>query len=89
MDIATVKATAGLEFDSIEYWDAVPGFWAACDAVEPWLEARPGKLHNASSIARGAKVDRHLIYSVLDYLDRHQIIIGDGNGCWRKYCAKP
>jgi hypothetical protein len=86
--LAAAKAAAQPEVDSVEYWDAVPGFWEACERVEPWLEARPDKLHNPSSIARGAKVDRVLIYRVLDYLDRHRVIAADGNGCWRKYCAK-
>lgn len=73
---------------SIEYFDQYPGFWAACDAVGEWLKAHPGKLYNPSTIARGAKVDSTLVYTVLRYLDDHSDIAADGNGCWRKYCAK-
>lgn len=73
---------------SIEYYDQIEGFWDGCDKVETWLNAHPDRLWNCSTIARRAKVDGILIYQVVDYLDRNGYIVGDGNGCWRKYCAK-
>lgn len=75
---------------SVEWYDQFPGFWAACEAAEEWLKAHPGRLHNVSTIARGAKIrgEDHLAYTVLRYLDEHGMIAADGNGSWRKYAAK-
>lgn len=73
---------------SIEWHDQFPGFWAATEAVEAWLAAHPGQFYNPSTIARRAKVDSTLVYTVLRYLDEHSFIAADGNGCWRKYAAK-
>lgn len=74
--------------DDFDDYDRIPGFWDACDAVEQWLERHPDKMVNPSTIARGAKVDRDLIYQALAYLERHHYIAAVGNGCWRNYGAR-
>lgn len=73
---------------SIEWFDQFPGFWSASQVVEDWINAHPGQLYNPSTIARRAKVDSHLVYTVLRYLDEGGYIAADGNGCWRKYAAR-
>jgi hypothetical protein len=58
------------------------------DRIELWLEARPGKLHNRSSIAKGVKAAHSDVTRVLHWMDRNVYVIADGNGCWRKYGAR-
>jgi hypothetical protein len=74
--------------DSIEYLDTITGFWDGADAINEWLDKHPGKLHNCSTIARGAKVDYILTCRILDYLDRHSYVAASGNKSWRKYGAR-
>lgn len=76
------------QFGSIEYYDAIPGFWDTADAIERWLEARPGKLYNRSTIARGVKVDLVMAERVLAYLDQQGYVRAAGNGAWRKFTAR-
>lgn len=81
--------STSIDRDSVEYLDAIPGFWDAADAVQDWIDAHPGKLHNVSTIARGAKIAHPQAVRVLGYLDRHRHVVAEGNGCWRKYAARP
>lgn len=56
------------------------------DRIVLWLEAHAGALHNCSRIARGAKTGTtHQASEILRWLDANQMVIADGNGCWRKY----
>jgi hypothetical protein len=73
--------------ESIDYLDTVPHFWSDADAIEQWLEARPGQWFNPSTIRRGAKVQGD-VYRVLKWLDRNRYVAAHGNGCWRKYAAR-
>ena len=85
---SVTRRTEKVAVGSVEYYDQFPGFWSSCETVEAWLKAHPGQLYNPSTIARRAKVDSNLVYTVLRYLDEHSVIAADGNGCWRKYAAK-
>jgi hypothetical protein len=58
------------------------------DRIELWLEARPGKLHNRSSIAKGVKAEYWEVHHVLNWMDRFVYVVAEGNGCWRKYGAR-
>ena len=58
------------------------------DRIELWLEARPGKLHNRSTIARGVKAELFEVERILHWMDRTRMVVADGNGCWRKYAAR-
>jgi hypothetical protein len=74
------------EYDSVEYYDAIPFFWDDADKVNLWLEGHPG-FHAPSAIRRGAKVEGD-VYRVLSYLERKQEARAAGNGTWRKYAAR-
>jgi hypothetical protein len=76
------------DHDSIEALDAIEGFWDAADAIQEWIDAHPGRLWNVSTVARRAKVDYLMTSRVLDYLDRHQYIVAEGNGAWRKFASR-
>lgn len=60
--------------------------YAVADRIVPWLERHPG-IHNRSTIARGVKADYGDVAAALEWLVRHSMAAGDGNGSWRKYGA--
>lgn len=56
--------------------------------IDAWLVAHPG-FHPPSRVARGVKVTTVEAEAVLSWLDRRGVwVVGDGNGCWRKYAAR-
>ncbi len=72
---------------TIEELDTIPNFWDDADKICLWLEKHPGKLHNTSTIKRGAKVQGDA-YQILSYLVSHKEIRAEGNGAWKKYAAR-
>ena len=64
--------------------DLTDAQYEIADRIVPWLEAHPG-VHNRSAIARGVKADHQEVSTALAWLDRNQMIAGDGNKSWRKY----
>lgn len=56
--------------------------------IDAWLVAHPG-FHPPSKVARGVKATTNEAYDVLSWLDRRGLfVVGDGNGCWRKYASR-
>lgn len=56
--------------------------------IDYWLATHPG-FHPPSKVARGVKATTWQADAVLSWLDDHGLwVVGDGNGCWRKYASK-
>ncbi|QNJ58296.1 hypothetical protein SEA_ELLIE_73 [Mycobacterium phage Ellie] len=56
--------------------------------IDAWLTSHPG-LHAPSRVARGVKCSTIDAQTVLAWLDdREMFVVGDGNGCWRKYATR-
>jgi hypothetical protein len=56
--------------------------------IDAWLLDHPG-FHPPSRVARGVKSATHEAGDVLSWLDRRGVlVVGDGNGCWRKYASR-
>jgi hypothetical protein len=56
-------------------------------AVDGWLVAHPG-YHTPSAVGRGLRINTTVAWQILNHMDTQGIyVVGDGNGCWRKYCT--
>ena len=56
--------------------------------IDAWLVAHPG-FHPPSRVARGVKASTDEAGDVLSWLDRRELlVVGNGNGCWRKYASR-
>lgn len=56
--------------------------------IDAWLVEHPG-FHPPSRVARGVKASTAEAGDVLSWLDRRGVlVVGDGNGCWRKYASR-
>jgi hypothetical protein len=57
-------------------------------AIDGWLVAHPG-YHTPSAVGRGLRISSTVAWQILSHMDVHGIyVVGDGNGCWRKYSTR-
>ncbi len=83
-----MNMTTNEELKSLMDEEAMLLIYSTADVIEPVLDAEPDKWWTPSAVARKAKITTSEAGRALAWMDEHNYVKADGNGCWRKFSSR-